>query len=49
MFVADGDTLTSAGESAGIDIALQLVVWLAGTERAKQIRTRHSVRPRATG
>lgn len=34
----DGDVITSAGISAGIDMALHLVDRLAGTERARQIR-----------
>jgi transcriptional regulator GlxA family with amidase domain len=37
-FVDDGDVVTSAGISAGIDMALHLVARLAGTERARQIR-----------
>lgn len=37
-FVDDGDVITSAGVSAGIDMALHLVVRLAGTERARQTR-----------
>lgn len=37
-FVDDGDVVTSAGVSAGIDMALHLVARLAGTERARQIR-----------
>lgn len=37
-FVDDGDVITSAGVSAGIDMALHLVARLAGTERARQVR-----------
>ena len=37
-FVDDGDVVTSAGVSAGIDMALHLVDRLAGTGRARQVR-----------
>lgn len=37
-FVDDGDVVTSAGVSAGIDMALHLVKRLAGVERARQVR-----------
>ncbi|MCC3278174.1 DJ-1/PfpI family protein [Arthrobacter sp. zg-Y40] len=37
-WVDDGDVVTSAGVSAGIDMALHLVRRLAGEERAKQVR-----------
>ncbi|MFD1938969.1 MULTISPECIES: DJ-1/PfpI family protein [Nonomuraea] len=37
-FVDDGDVVTSAGVSAGIDMALHLVARLAGVERAAQVR-----------
>jgi transcriptional regulator GlxA family with amidase domain len=37
-FVDDGDTITAAGVSAGIDMALQLVVRLAGADRAREVR-----------
>jgi len=37
-FVDDGDIITSAGVSAGIDMALHLVARLAGPERARQVR-----------
>ncbi|MDQ6727794.1 MAG: DJ-1/PfpI family protein [Actinomycetota bacterium] len=37
-FVDDGNVITSAGVSAGIDMALHLVDRLAGTERARQVR-----------
>ncbi|MGI9156707.1 MAG: DJ-1/PfpI family protein [Marmoricola sp.] len=37
-WVDDGDTITSAGVSAGIDMALHLVARLAGDDRARQVR-----------
>jgi transcriptional regulator GlxA family with amidase domain len=37
-FVDDGDLITSAGVSAGIDMALHLVDRLAGRERAREVR-----------
>jgi transcriptional regulator GlxA family with amidase domain len=37
-FVDDGDLITSAGVSAGIDMALHLVRRLSGVERAREIR-----------
>ena len=37
-FVDDGDVITSAGVSAGIDMALHLVVRLAGPDRARAVR-----------
>jgi len=37
-FVDDGDVITSAGVSAGIDMALHLVVRLSSLERARQVR-----------
>jgi len=37
-YVDDGDTITSAGVSAGIDMALHLVDRLAGRERAVEVR-----------
>ncbi|MGD0684849.1 MAG: DJ-1/PfpI family protein [Streptosporangiaceae bacterium] len=37
-FVDDGDVVTSAGISAGIDMALHLVRRLAGQERAQAVR-----------
>jgi len=37
-YVDDGNIITSAGVSAGIDMALHLVVRLAGAERARQVR-----------
>jgi transcriptional regulator GlxA family with amidase domain len=37
-FVDDGDVITSAGISAGIDMALHLVARLAGVERAREVR-----------
>lgn len=37
-FVDAGDVITAAGVSAGIDMALHLVVRLAGRERAREVR-----------
>jgi len=37
-FVDSGDVITSAGVSAGIDMALHLVARLAGVERAREVR-----------
>lgn len=37
-FVDDGDVVTAAGVSAGIDMALHLVARLAGTDRAREVR-----------
>ncbi|HUD69556.1 MAG TPA: DJ-1/PfpI family protein [Acidimicrobiales bacterium] len=37
-FVDDGDTVTSAGVAAGIDMALHLVARLASPERAREVR-----------
>ncbi len=37
-FVDDGDVITSAGVSAGIDMALHLLARLAGPERAREVR-----------
>ena len=37
-FVDDGDLVTSAGVSAGIDMALHLVARLATVERAREVR-----------
>jgi transcriptional regulator GlxA family with amidase domain len=37
-YVDDGDVVTSAGVSAGIDMALHLVERLAGTEHAREVR-----------
>jgi transcriptional regulator GlxA family with amidase domain len=37
-YVDDGDVITSAGVSAGIDMALHLVARLAGVERAREVR-----------
>lgn len=37
-FVDDGDLITAAGVSAGIDMALHLVDRLAGRERAQEVR-----------
>lgn len=37
-FVDDGDIVTAAGVSAGIDMALHLVARFAGVERAREVR-----------
>ena len=37
-YVDDGDVITSAGVSAGIDMALYLVLRLAGADRAREVR-----------
>ena len=37
-FVDDGDLVTSAGVSAGVDMALHLVARLADVERAREVR-----------
>lgn len=37
-FVDDGDIITAAGVSAGIDMALHLVVRLADADRARRVR-----------
>ncbi|CAA9438870.1 MAG: ThiJ/PfpI family protein [uncultured Quadrisphaera sp.] len=37
-WVDDGDLITSADASAGIDLALHLVARLAGPDRARQVR-----------
>ena len=37
-FVDDGDVITAAGVSAGIDMALHLVARLHSPERAAQVR-----------
>ncbi len=37
-YVDDGDLISSAGVSAGIDMALHIVCRLAGDERARQVR-----------
>ena len=37
-YVDSGDVITSAGVSAGIDMAFHLVVRLVGVERARQVR-----------
>jgi transcriptional regulator GlxA family with amidase domain len=37
-YVDDGDVITSAGVSAGIDMALHLVQRIAGDQRAKDVR-----------
>ncbi|MEI7714537.1 MAG: DJ-1/PfpI family protein [Mycobacterium sp.] len=37
-FVDDGDIVTAAGVSAGIDMALHLIVRLAGADRTREVR-----------
>ena len=37
-FVDDGDTITASGVSAGIDMALHLIVRLIDADRARQVR-----------
>lgn len=37
-FVDDGNIITAAGVSAGIDMALHLVARLASAERAREVR-----------
>ena len=37
-FVDDGDIVTASGVSAGIDMALHLVVRLAGADRAREVK-----------
>ena len=46
-FVDDGDVVTAAGVSAGIDMALHLVARLDSKERARAVAALHPVRPRA--
>ena len=48
-FVDDGDIVTSAGVSAGIDMALHLVARLESVDAARARAPRHPVRPRAPG
>jgi transcriptional regulator GlxA family with amidase domain len=45
-YIDDGDLITSAGVSAGIDMALHLVARLAGTERAQTVRRHIQYDPR---
>jgi transcriptional regulator GlxA family with amidase domain len=44
-FVDDGDVITSAGVSAGIDMALHLVARLAGRDRAREVRAEIQYEP----
>ena len=37
-YVDSGEVITSSGVSAGIDMALHLVVRLAGAERAREVK-----------
>lgn len=46
-FVDDGDVITSAGVSAGIDMALHLVARLASVERARTVRREIEYNPAA--
>lgn len=48
-FVDDGDLITSAGVSAGIDMALHLVARLAGDERAREVRRAVQYDPQPAG
>lgn len=48
-YVDDGDIVTSAGVSAGIDMALHLVGRLAGAERAAQVRRGIEYEPSPSG
>jgi transcriptional regulator GlxA family with amidase domain len=45
-FVDDGEVVTSAGVSAGIDMALHLVARLAGFDRAREVRRAIQYDPR---
>ena len=45
-FVDDGDVVTSAGVSAGIDMSLHLVARFAGIERAREVRRAIQYDPR---
>ncbi|HET6939354.1 MAG TPA: DJ-1/PfpI family protein [Nocardioides sp.] len=45
-FVDDGDLITSAGVSAGIDMALHLVARLTGVDRAREVRRDIQYSPR---
>jgi transcriptional regulator GlxA family with amidase domain len=44
-FVDDGDLVTSAGDSAGIDMALHLVARLTDVERAREVRRKIQYNP----
>jgi transcriptional regulator GlxA family with amidase domain len=45
-FVDDGDLITSAGVSTGIDMALHLVARLVGADRAQEVRRDIQYHPR---
>ena len=45
-YVDDGNVITSAGVSAGIDMALHLVARLAGVDRAREVRRALQYDPR---
>ncbi len=47
-FVDDGEIVTAAGVSAGIDMALHLVARLESVEQAQVGAPLHPVRPAAT-
>jgi transcriptional regulator GlxA family with amidase domain len=47
-YVDDGDLVTSAGVSAGIDMALHLVTRLAGAERARAVQREIQYEPVST-
>lgn len=49
LFVDDGDVLTSAGITAGIDLSLYLIEHYAGAERAADIARRQVVYQRRAG
>jgi transcriptional regulator GlxA family with amidase domain len=46
-FVDDGNVITSAGVSAGIDMALHLVARVAGIDRAREVRRAIEYDPQA--
>ncbi len=47
-FVDDGDLLSSAGVSAGVDLALHLVARFGGTERAQAVQRELQYEPHGT-
>jgi transcriptional regulator GlxA family with amidase domain len=47
-YVDDGDLVTSAGVSAGIDMALHLVTRFAGAERARAVQREIQYEPTTT-
>jgi transcriptional regulator GlxA family with amidase domain len=48
-YVDDGNVITSAGVSAGIDMALHLVARLAGVDRAREVRSANQYDPHPPG